>query len=448
MSLSSLDDRAVLPGLREQLRPLASAIAADDRLVQQLSGARLALLGEASHGTHEFYAERAALTQRLVREHGFGAIVVEADWPDAWRVNRYIRGLSDDRDAEAALSGFERFPTWMWRNTVVRDFVEWLREHNKGRPPSQQVGFYGMDLYSLFSSVRAVLAYLDAVDPEAAQRARSRYACFDHFGEDSQAYGYAASFGLKSSCEDEVIQQLREMNRRAADFVASSSQDRDELFFAQQNARLVRNAEEYYRSMFHGRVSSWNQRDSHMVETLQALDKHLAALGSPPRMVVWAHNSHLGDASATEMGDMGEWNVGQLARDRWGSEAVLVGFSTHRGTVTAASEWDGTAERKRVRPGLPGSYEDLFHQVGEQRFWLQLRDNGGLAELLRERRLQRAIGVIYAPQTERLSHYFQTHLPSQFDLMIHIDETRALQPLVPEPAWHAGEPAETYPTGL
>jgi erythromycin esterase-like protein len=447
MSLSSLDDRAVLPGLREQLRPLASA-AADDRLVQQLSGARLALLGEASHGTHEFYAERAALTQRLVREHGFGAIVVEADWPDAWRVNRYIRGLSDDRDAAAALSGFERFPTWMWRNTVVRDFVEWLREHNTGRPPSQQVGFYGMDLYSLFSSMRAVLAYLDAIDPEAAQRARSRYACFDHFGEDSQAYGYAASFGLKSSCEDEVIQQLREMNRRAADFVASSSQDRDELFFAQQNARLVRNAEEYYRSMFHGRVSSWNQRDSHMVETLQALDKHLAALGSPPRMVVWAHNSHLGDASATEMGDMGEWNVGQLARDRWSSEAVLVGFSTHRGTVTAASEWDGTAERKRVRPGLPGSYEDLFHQVGEQRFWLQLRDNGGLAELLRERRLQRAIGVIYAPQTERLSHYFQTHLPSQFDLMIHIDETRALQPLVPEPAWHAGEPAETYPTGL
>jgi erythromycin esterase-like protein len=293
-----------------------------------------------------------------------------------------------------------------------------------------------------------VLDYLDRTDPEAAQRARSRYACFDHFGEDSQAYGYAASFGMKSSCEDEVIAQLREMNRRAADLLAGSSEDRDDLFYAQQNARLVRNAEEYYRTMFHGRVSSWNLRDSHMVETLQALDKHLNGLGGPCRMVVWAHNSHLGDASATEMGDMGECNVGQLARDRWGDEAVLVGFSTHHGSVTAASEWDGVAERKRVRPGLPGSYEDLFHQGGEERFWLPLRGNEALADLLREKRLQRAIGVIYLPHSERTSHYFQTRLPAQFDAMIHIDATRALEPLVPEPIWHAGEPAETYPTGL
>jgi len=448
MSLFSLRNDPLLQGLRDHLRALPGEAAADELLVQQLSQVRMALLGEASHGTHEFYAERAALSQRLIREHGFHAVVVEADWPDAWRVNRYIRGRSDDPDAGAALSGFERFPTWMWRNTAVRDFVEWMREHNRGRPVSQQVGFYGMDLYSLYSSIRAVLNYLDQVDPQSAQRARSRYACFDHFGEDTQAYGYAASFGMNSSCEDEVVQQLREMNRRAADFLAGSRDDRDDLFYAQQNARLVRNAEEYYRTMFHGRVSSWNLRDSHMTETLQALEKHLGGLVGASRMIVWAHNSHLGDASATEMGAIGEWNVGQLARDRWGDDAMLVGFSTHSGTVTAASEWDGVAERKRVRPGLPGSYEDLFHEVGQERFWLPLRGHAALAQLLREQRLQRAIGVIYLPRTERMSHYFHTRLPAQFDAMIHIDQTEAVRPLVPEPIWHAGEPAETYPSGL
>jgi erythromycin esterase-like protein len=448
MPLSSLRQDDLLKGLRPHLRPLPSAAADDHLLLARLAGAKLALLGEASHGTHEFYAERAALTQRLVRDHGFNAVVVEADWPDAWRVNRYIRGYSDDANAEAALSGFERFPTWMWRNTEMRDFVEWLREHNRGRPASRQVGFYGMDLYSLYASIRFVLQYLDQVDPDAAQRARSRYACFDHYGEDSQAYGYAASFGMKSSCEDEVVQQLREMNRRAADLLAGSNEDRADVFFAQQNARLVRNAEEYYRGMFHGRVSSWNMRDNHMVETLQALERHLQALTGQARMAVWAHNSHLGDASATEMGDLGEWNVGQLARDRWGDEAVLVGFSTHGGTVTAASAWDAPAERKRVRPGLPGSYEDLFHHAGEERFWLPLRGNAALAELLKDQRLQRAIGVIYQPATERQSHYFHTRLPAQFDAVIHIDRTRALEPLVPEPVWQAGEPAETFPSGL
>ncbi|HET8748467.1 MAG TPA: erythromycin esterase family protein [Ramlibacter sp.] len=442
------DESALLQGLRPHLRPLRGAAADDPELVARLGRARLALLGEASHGTHEFYAERVALSRRLIIEHGFNALVMEADWPDAWRVNRYIRGASDDRDAEAALSGFQRFPTWMWCNGVIAEFVEWLRAHNAGLPPSRQVGFYGMDLYSLYGSIAAVLQYLDRADPEAAQRARSRYGCFDHYGEDSQAYGYAASFGMKATCEDEVIQQLREMNRRAGELMAAgSSEDRAEVFYAQQNARLVRNAEEYYRTMFHGRVSSWNLRDSHMVETLQALEKHLAGLTGSARLIVWAHNSHLGDASATEMGDLGEWNVGQLARDRWGDDALLVGFSTHHGTVTAAPEWDAPAQRRRVRPGLEGSYEDLFHQAGE-RFWLPLRGNAGLGELLAEKRLQRAIGVIYLPQSERLSHYFHTRLPAQFDAMIHIDETQALQPLVAEPVWHQGEPAETYPSGL
>jgi erythromycin esterase-like protein len=446
-------DARLLEGLLPHLRALPGGAAADAELLSMLGQARVALLGEASHGTHEFYAERAELTKRLIADHGFTAVVVEADWPDAWRVNRYVRGGSEDGSAEEALSGFERFPTWMWRNTVVRDFIEWLREHNRGLPPGRQAGFYGMDLYSLFASVRAVLDYLERVDPEAARRARYRYACFDHYGEDSQAYGYAASFGMQACCEDEVIQQLREMNRRAGDLPAAPGADRAEAFHAQQNARLVRNAEEYYRTMFRGRVSSWNLRDSHMVETLQALERHLAELaGTPPRMAVWAHNSHLGDASATELGEIGEWNVGQLARDRWGQDAVLVGFSTHHGTVTAASEWDGAGERKRVRPGLPGSYEDLFHQaaeqLGAQRFWLPLRGDAALAELLAPRRLQRAIGVIYLPQSERMSHYFHTELAAQFDAMIHIDGTLALEPLAPEPEWHAKEPPETYPSGL
>ena len=242
---ASQAEPALLAGLQAHLHPLAGGAAAADALLTLAASGRLALLGEASHGTHEFYAERAELTKRLIVEHGFTAVVVEADWPDAWRVNRYVRWRSDDADAAQALSGFERFPTWMWRNTVVRDFVEWLREHNRGLPPARQAGFYGMDLYSLFSSMRAVLDYLDRVDPEAAQRARYRYACFDHHGEDSQAYGYAASFGLRPSCEDEVIQQLRDLNRRQARLASVHGEEHDEAFFAQQNARLVRNAEEY-----------------------------------------------------------------------------------------------------------------------------------------------------------------------------------------------------------
>ncbi len=298
------DESALREGLRDHLRALGGPAADDAELVARLGRGRLALLGEASHGTREFYAERVGLSQRLITQHGFNALVVEADWPDAWRVNAYIRGRSEDRDAEAALAGFERFPTWMWRNTVLRDFVEWLREINAGRPASRQVGFYGMDLYSLYGSIAAVLKYLDEVDPEAARRARSRYACFDHFGEDSQAYGYAASFGMKSTCEDEVIQQLRDMNRRAADFLAGSTEDRADLFYAQQNARLVRNAEEYYRTMFHGRISSWNLRDSHMVETLQALTSTWVRRGHAGADDRVGPQLPPGDASATEMGDL------------------------------------------------------------------------------------------------------------------------------------------------
>jgi erythromycin esterase-like protein len=415
-------------------------------LLGLVAEAPFVLLGEGSHGTHDFYHERAEITKRLITEKGFSAVAVEADWPDAYRVNRYVRGESDDRDANAALSGFERFPTWMWRNTVVLDFVEWLRDTNSSHAPNDRTGFYGMDLYSLFNSMGAVIEYLERVDPEAAQRARYRYSCFEHFGEDSQAYGYAASFDLSRSCEDEAVNQLVELQRRAMEYLKRPGAD--DFFDAEQNARLVKNAEEYYRSMFRGRQSSWNLRDTHMVETIDVLVSYLRRKGRQPKVVVWAHNSHLGDARATEMGARGELNVGQLVRQQYGSNAVLVGFTTYAGTVTAATDWDDPGERKRVRPALPDSYELGFHETQIPRFFVDLGNGARGTALMSKPRLERAIGVIYRPETERVSHYFRADMPRQFDGVYHFDETRAVEPLEKPERWHDIEPPETYPSGF
>ena len=425
--------------------PLTGGASDHDPLLDLIGDATIVLLGEASHGTHEFYHERAEITRRLIDQKGFTAVVVEADWPDAYRINRFVRGDTDDDDP---LGGFLRFPAWMWRNTVVRDFVHWLREHNERLPAMRRTGFYGMDLYSLFASVEAVLRYLDGVDPDAALLARRRYACFEHFAEDSQRYGYAAAAGIIESCEDAVIQQLVELRRREAELSAGSARSSDEYFFAEQNARLVLNAERYYRSMFRGRESSWNLRDRHMTETIEALAAHLRERGVAAKIVVWAHNSHLGDARATQMGRDGELNVGQLVRERWGASAVLVGFTTHRGTVTAANDWDDPPHLMRVRPSLEDSHEAVFHDTGVPSFMLPLRDAARARHALRQSRLERAIGVIYRPRTERVSHYFQAWLPQQFDAVIHIDETRALEPLEPGGAWTEVEVPETYPSGL
>jgi erythromycin esterase-like protein len=436
--------------IEEAARPIEGAARDYDPVLNLIAGARFCLLGEATHGTHEFYRDRAEITKRLIKEQGFSAVAVEADWPDAFRVNRYVRGLSDDPNANEALGGFKRFPTWMWRNTVLLDFVEWLREYNASLPASAaKVGFYGLDLYSLFTSIEAVLNYLNKVDPEAAKRARYRYSCFEHFGEDTQAYGYAATFGITETCEREVINQLLELRKRAADYASRDGRvAQDEFFFAEQNARLVLNAERYYRTMFRGRVESWNLRDSHMAETLDALVTHLNSQGQQAKVAVWEHNSHLGDARATYMADQGELNVGQLVRQKYGHEAILIGFTTFTGTVTAASDWDGPAERKRVRPALPESYEALFHETDGANFLLTLRDNERVARALRGPRLERAIGVIYLPRTERQSHYFEARLSQQFDAVIHFDETNALEPLERYPVWESGEPPETFPTGV
>jgi len=432
--------------VREVAQPFTGSANDYDVLLDLIGDSRIMLLGEASHGTHEFYFERAATTKRLIAEKGFTLLAIEADWPDASRAHRYVRGTSADANANEALSGFRRFPAWMWRNTVVVEFVEWLRGFSKDVDPKRApAGFYGMDLYSLHASIHAVLSYLQKVDPDAAKRARVRYSCFDHFSREPQEYGYAATAGATESCEDAVVEQLAELQRKAGEFLSRDGEmAAEELFFAEQNARLVKNAEQYYRSMFRGRASSWNLRDRHMVETIEALVAHLNG-SRQPKAIIWAHNSHLGDARATEMSQHGELNVGQLIREHYGGEAVLIGFSTHHRTVTAASDWGAAAQRKNVRPALEDSYEELFHQTGLPRFWIDLRNAGDKIGVLYGPRLERAVGVIYRPKTERLSHYFHARLPKQFDAIIHIDETRAVEPLERTSIWDQGELPETYP---
>ena len=397
-----------------------------DELVERAAGVRYVLLGEASHGTEDFYRERAAITRRLIAEAGYTAVAVEADWPHAYRVNRYVRGAGEDASAEQALAGFLRFPTWMWRNTVVRDFVAWLRAHNDALPGgAPRAGFYGLDLYSPRSSMEAVISYLEPSDPEAARRARERYACFDHFGRDPQAYGYETGLAGAEPCERDVVEQLVELRERAAEIASRDDAiAADGHFFAEQNARLVVNAERYYRSMFRGSIESWNLRDGHMAETLAELVAHLRRTSGETKVVVWAHNSHLGDARATEMGSLGELNLGQLVRERAGAGALLVGFTTYAGTVTAADEWGGPAQRMRVRPALQGSWEQLLHERGIGHALLDTSELPG-------ERPQRAIGVIYRPETERVSHYVDARIAGQFDAVVHIDETCALEPLAP-----------------
>jgi erythromycin esterase-like protein len=429
--------------------PLAGSPDDYDSLLDLVGDARFVLLGEASHGTHEFYRERALITKRLIYQRGFNAVAVEADWPDAYRVNRFVQGVGPDVDSVEALSGFKRFPQWMWRNADVLDFVGWLREHNDSQGfPDRKCGFYGLDLYSLHASIEAVLDYLKKVDPDAARRARAHYSCFEHFGPDIQTYGYAAGFGLTPTCENAVVQELVALRHQAMDYLQRDGQvAADAYFCAEQNALVVRDAEEYYRKMFRRDCSSWNLRDTHMMQSLVSLSDHLSKSGTPAKIIVWAHNSHLGDARATHMSRRDEFNLGQLTRQRFGKEAVLIGFTTHEGTVTAASDWDGPAERKNVRPSQPESYEALFHEVDLPRFYLDLRKND-IASALRPERLERAIGVIYRPDTELISHYFDARLSEQFDAVLHFDHTRAVEPLERTTEWEMGEVEETFPSGL
>jgi erythromycin esterase-like protein len=404
----------------------------------RLADARVVLLGEATHGTSEFYRARAAITRRLVERHGFTVVAVEADWPDANRIDRYVRHrplLQTDDEA------FTRFPTWMWRNSEVYDFIDWLRGYNESVARNRRVEFRGLDLYSLGSSIAAVLAYLDEVDPEEAKDARERYGCLSPWHADPARYGRAVLHGDKKPCDQKLLDQLRDLLDKRLDY---ARRDGEDFFDAVQNARVVRAAEHYYRIMFQGSTESWNLRDRHMFDTLQAL---LERRGHRAKAVVWAHNSHIGNAAATAMGWQGEFNIGELCRTAFREEAALVGFGTDRGTVAAASDWDAPVEIKTVRPARPDSYERVFLETGVPSSLTDWRQHNRqeLRDVLATARLERAIGVVYRPDTELYSHYFEAVLPEQFDAFIWFEETKAVTPLT------GGRPhgaPETYPFGL
>ena len=435
----SSEEEMLVRNLADAAESFPSIEAADlNPLMERIGSARIVLLGEATHGTSEFYRMRERITRDLIVKKGFSFVAIEADWPDAARVDHYVRHF---QYPPSEWTAFARFPTWMWRNTEVRDFVSWLRKHNGTVERNKRVAFHGLDLYSLYDSIRSVLNYLDEVDPESARVARERYGCLTPWQRDPATYGHAALTGSYPTCESHVVRALTDLLAKRRTY---AEHDGERFLDAEQNARLVANAERYYRIMYYGSRASWNLRDSHMFETLKNL---LAYHGPDSKAVVWAHNSHVGNAGATEMAARGEYNLGQLCRREFGEGAYLVGFGTHGGTVAAASEWDGPMEIKTVRPALPNSYEQLCHATGLARFMLGLRGRDDLCKPagLGKERLERAIGVIYRPETELASHYFRASLPHQFDEYIWFDDSRAVTPL--ETAEIKGLP-DTYPFGV
>lgn len=435
-----LDDSRIVKLLRET----AGVITSIEQptlapLMERIGDSRLVLIGEASHGTSEFYRMRARITRELIERKGFNIVAVEADWPDAARIDHYVRHRPQ---AEGREKAFTRFPTWMWRNREVADFVEWLREHNeKLSRPQEGAGFFGLDLYSLSTSIKAVVSYLRTVDPPAAEAARERFRCFAPWCGDPAAGGRAALFDPRRQCREEAVAMLRDLLERRLEY---AERDGDRFWDAFQNARLIADAESYYRLMHLGSAESWNFRDRHMFETLEAM---LAWRGAGSKAVVWAHNSHLGDAAATEMSDRGEINVGYLCRQKYRESSYHIGFGTDRGTVAAAADWGDPMEIMSVRPALAESYERLCHDSGVPAFQLALRHprRSEVSEELGGARLERAIGVIYRPNTERQSHYFHCVLPAQFDEYIWFDRTEAVRPLALEETVGM---ADTYPFGL
>jgi protein-L-isoaspartate(D-aspartate) O-methyltransferase len=434
-----LQEETLVRNLADAAESFPSIEAADlNPLMARIGSARIVLLGEATHGTSEFYRMRERITHDLIVSKGFRFVAIEADWPDAARVDHYVRHF---QYPPSEWTAFARFPTWMWRNTEVRDFVSWLRKHNGTVEKGKRVAFHGLDLYSLYDSIRSVLNYLEEVDPGSARVARERYGCLTPWQRDPATYGHAALTGSYPTCEADVVHTLTDLLAKRR---AYAEHDGERFLDAAQNARLVANAERYYRIMYYGSRASWNLRDTHMFETLKNL---LAFHGPDSKAVVWAHNSHVGNAAATEMAARGEHNIGQLCRKEFGDQAYLIGFGTHGGTVAAASEWGGLMEVKNVQPALPNSYEQLCHATGLARFMLGLRGRGDLCgpKGLGKERLERAIGVIYRPETERESHYFQANLPRQFDEYVWFDDTRAVTPL--DTAEIKGLP-DTYPFGV
>ncbi len=429
--------------IKKNLQPLRGDKSDYDSIIEMAKDSRFVLIGESTHGTKEFYKMRSEITKRLITELGFSAVTIEGDWPDAYHINRYVNGTNHNGSATTALSNFERFPTWMWQNKEVLDFIKWLRGYNIKNPAA--IRFYGLDLYSMNSSISAVIEYLDKVDPKAAALGRQRYSCLDNFT--------SSPINLKTieqSCEMEIVKQLIELREHSFEYIKKDGFVAEEEFFCtEQNAILIKNAQQYYRSLYYGEPLSWNLRDSHMAKTLDDIAIHLENIyDKPSKIVVWAHNSHIGDARATEMAEKDELNLGQIMREKYGEKALLIGFSTYQGTVSAASDWDRPVQRKTLLPAVDGSIEQLLHQVNIKDFILDFRNNHELAKHLKNPLLQRFVGVIYHPKTEYMSHYYHTTISEQFDALIYLDETSALEPLKVIPHWHRGEMDETYPFGL
>jgi protein-L-isoaspartate(D-aspartate) O-methyltransferase len=432
------DDQALLRLIDNHCEGFSSIESADLKpLIERIGAARVVLIGEASHGTSEFYRMRARITQELIGHHHFSFVAIEGDWPDVARIDQYVRHF---KTPASQWRSFSRFPHWMWRNQEVLEFVEWLRGRNLKLAPKEMAAIHGLDLYSLYTSIEAVLDYLDKVDPDAGQAARQRYGCLAPWQDEPADYGQAAVTGQHPSCEPAVTATLTNLLRKRHRYAESGG---EAFMDAVQNARLVANAELYYRTMYYGSRASWNLRDTHMFETLQHLVKYH---GPDTKAIVWAHNSHVGDSSATDMGARGEFNIGNLCRREFGEACFSIGFGTDHGTVAAASNWDEPMQLKTVRPSLPGSYEALFHRSGEHNFLLALKHaSPALTQGLTQQRLERAIGVIYRPDTERESHYFGASLSKQFDEYIWFDATQAVTALKTQAL--EGLP-DTYPFGF
>lgn len=414
-----------------------------DDLLKKIGDAQIVLLGEATHGTHEFYTIRAAITKKLILEKNFNAIAIEGDWPDAYNINNYIHQRGELKNAKEVLKIFDRFPTWMWANVPMLEFITWLNNYNQQK--NKSVNFYGLDLYSLYRSIDAIILYLETIDPQTAQDAKNIYSCLEHFRHDPQVYGYSVFSYVAKSCQHEVIAVLKKIEELEWQLIEKNKTSLDDAFYILQNARVVKNSEAYYRSLFINAVSNWNLRDSHMMETVEEIIKQYEKKGvKSAKIVIWAHNSHIGNSAATQMSQHGEFNIGQLVKEKFGKNSYSVGFTTYNGTVSAASDWHMPVERKNIRNALPNSYEDLFHAVNIPQFLLTLEDK----EIVPQELLERAIGVVYEPETERLSHYFLASLADQFDAVIHCDTTTALEPLEKTTRWIEGEAPETYPSGL
>jgi len=435
------------PSLLQQVRMAARTLKgpADlDPLIEAIGTARYVLLGEASHGTHEFYTWRAEISKRLIEEQQFSFVAVEGDWPGCYTVNRYVKGLPDSgKSAREVLHAFDRWPTWMWANREVVDFVEWLRVYNHDMAPDRQVGFYGLDVYSLWESMAAVVAYLEQIDPSLARTARRAYTCFEPYHGDAQEYARATAI-VPTSCESEAVAVLRALRAKAPQYKENS---REAYFVAEQNAIVARDAELYYRTMVRGGPTSWNVRDYHMVDTL---DRLMAYHGNSSRGIVWEHNTHIGDARYTDMAAGGMVNVGQLVRSAHQAEGVsLTGFGSFRGSVIAAEEWGATMQRMRVPEARIGSLEDLLHLALPDRNFLLIfdgSDDGGIVGFAKQLD-HRAIGVVYNPQAERWGNYVPSKVARRYDAFVFIDRSHALHPLH-MPVHETGEAPETYPSGF